>query len=532
VSGFAELGLRAELCDAAAARFDAPTPIQRAAIPVLRRGGNALLLAASGSGITVGYALALLDRLSRLLAEAGAAGAPRGGSAGPSAAASADGIMRPRALIITATEDRAAAVAHTFATLGAGLDVPVRALTVAWSSRGAEGVLVAPLDAAVRALRESSLKLDQLVAMVFDHAAALLELGEAGEFEGLGASLPPDAQRIITTPAWTKAIERFAEANARRALTIPPRLADPAAAPPTVKIGTLSYLVVTAAEKPAALARVLRRSRTAPPLITMRSTARAQSMAGEMRARGFVIGQAPAPGVDAEIVAPGEATDTPLIAGDVPFDATALAAMNLTDGLVLVEPAEQPHLRAMALEAGIELKALGTRAARGSVALYRERIREAIREQDLDAQLELLGPLFDEFAAAEVAAALSALLRARPPAQPAPAETEAVAERPQAFVRLFVSAGHKDNIRPGDLVGAITGEAGVKGEQVGRIEIRDTFSVVEVAADVSERVLRALNGTTLRGRALRVDYDRKTSPGPHAPRRTQRASGPAHGNTP
>ena len=75
--------------------------------------------------------------------------------------------------------------------------------------------------------------------------------------------------------------------------------------------------------------------------------------------------------------------------------------------------------------------------------------------------------------------------------------------------------GSRDNVRAGDLVGAITGEAGITGAQVGKIELRDTFSVVEVAADVADRVIKALNGTTMRGRALRVDYDRRsTAPRP------------------
>jgi ATP-dependent RNA helicase DeaD len=67
----------------------------------------------------------------------------------------------------------------------------------------------------------------------------------------------------------------------------------------------------------------------------------------------------------------------------------------------------------------------------------------------------------------------------------------------------------------------------VKGEQVGRIDIRDSFSVVEVDASVADRVIRALNGTTMRGRSLRVDYDRKTSTAPRRARvpPTQRGGG-------
>jgi ATP-dependent RNA helicase DeaD len=89
-----------------------------------------------------------------------------------------------------------------------------------------------------------------------------------------------------------------------------------------------------------------------------------------------------------------------------------------------------------------------------------------------------------------------------------------------SFVRLFISLGTRDGIRPADLVGAITGEAGIKGEQVGKIDIRDTFSVVEISAAMADKVIRALNGVTLRGRSVRVDYDRKSSGPPAAERRS------------
>ena len=110
-----------------------------------------------------------------------------------------------------------------------------------------------------------------------------------------------------------------------------------------------------------------------------------------------------------------------------------------------------------------------------------------------------------------MAAAALSLLRARAAAAPAapaqaPAATTPAGTAP--FTKLFVSLGSKDGVKPGDLVGAITGEAGIGGEQIGRIEIRETFSRVEVGRDVADRVIAALNGTTVRGRAGRVDLDR------------------------
>jgi ATP-dependent RNA helicase DeaD len=56
-------------------------------------------------------------------------------------------------------------------------------------------------------------------------------------------------------------------------------------------------------------------------------------------------------------------------------------------------------------------------------------------------------------------------------------------------------------------VGAIANEAGVPGEAIGAIRITDRFSLVEVPADQAEHVIRALRGTTLRGRKVVVRRD-------------------------
>ncbi len=91
-------------------------------------------------------------------------------------------------------------------------------------------------------------------------------------------------------------------------------------------------------------------------------------------------------------------------------------------------------------------------------------------------------------------------------------------------MRLFVGVGKKDGAGPGDLLGAVTGEAGVGGDRVGKIEIQDTFSLVEVDEEVAEKVIRAVNGTTIRGRSARVDYDR--GPGPRTGGSRRSGSGP------
>jgi ATP-dependent RNA helicase DeaD len=80
---------------------------------------------------------------------------------------------------------------------------------------------------------------------------------------------------------------------------------------------------------------------------------------------------------------------------------------------------------------------------------------------------------------------------------------------PQAGVaRLFIGAGRAAGVRPQDLVGAITGEAGIRGSEIGAIEIADRFSIVEVAEDVAAEVIDALRGAKLKGKKVTVRHDR------------------------
>lgn len=76
------------------------------------------------------------------------------------------------------------------------------------------------------------------------------------------------------------------------------------------------------------------------------------------------------------------------------------------------------------------------------------------------------------------------------------------------WVRIFVGGGRRMGMRPGDLVGAITAEAGVQGSAIGAIQIADSFSLVDVSGDVVDRVVHALRGATIRGRTLPVRLDR------------------------
>jgi ATP-dependent RNA helicase DeaD len=71
-------------------------------------------------------------------------------------------------------------------------------------------------------------------------------------------------------------------------------------------------------------------------------------------------------------------------------------------------------------------------------------------------------------------------------------------------IRLFIGAGRSEGIRPGDLVGAITGEADVPSRTLGAIEIADKFSLVEVPDALADRIIAALKATKIRGQKVNV----------------------------
>ncbi len=69
---------------------------------------------------------------------------------------------------------------------------------------------------------------------------------------------------------------------------------------------------------------------------------------------------------------------------------------------------------------------------------------------------------------------------------------------------IYIGSGKKAKVRPGDLVGAIAGETGLSGADIGPIRIAEFFSVVAVPEGDVDRVINALQRTTIRGRKPKV----------------------------
>jgi ATP-dependent RNA helicase DeaD len=173
--------------------------------------------------------------------------------------------------------------------------------------------------------------------------------------------------------------------------------------------------------------------------------------------------------------------------------------------LLLVTPSQLAYARSIASPlTAVRLPGAADRAADAAETLRRQ-VAARIEAGNVEAEMLLLEPLFEAYDPAEVAAALYALGRGtgdggRVPSPHAPSTTQ--------WVKLFVNVGKKDRVGAKDLVGALIHEVGLQKADIGRIELRDAFSTVEVAPGVAAAAAQKLSGVSIRGRRAQAKVDR------------------------
>jgi ATP-independent RNA helicase DbpA len=72
------------------------------------------------------------------------------------------------------------------------------------------------------------------------------------------------------------------------------------------------------------------------------------------------------------------------------------------------------------------------------------------------------------------------------------------------FVTLAIDAGRQDKLRPGDLLGALTGEAGLPGTAVGKIDVFPTRTYVAIDRASHARAIQRLRAGKIKGRIFRI----------------------------
>ncbi|WP_309896176.1 DEAD/DEAH box helicase [Archangium sp.] len=214
---FTSLGLSEPLARAVAdLGYDAPTPIQREAIPAVLRGRDVWASARTGSGKTAAFVLPLLQALSEHPGRA-----PK----------------QIRALVLVPTRELAAQISEAIGRYGRHLPRPLKTcLAVGGVSanpqmmalRGGADLVVATPGRALDLAKQNALRLSSVETLVLDEADRLLSLGFTDELTRLLALLPARRQNLLFSATFPRAVQTLAA----QLLHEPVRLSVEASAPP------------------------------------------------------------------------------------------------------------------------------------------------------------------------------------------------------------------------------------------------------------------------------------------------------------
>jgi ATP-dependent RNA helicase DeaD len=70
--------------------------------------------------------------------------------------------------------------------------------------------------------------------------------------------------------------------------------------------------------------------------------------------------------------------------------------------------------------------------------------------------------------------------------------------------RFRIEVGHNHDVKPGNIVGAIANEAGIDSKYIGRIDIHDDFSLVDLPADIPKELLQSLRKVRVSGQQMNI----------------------------
>jgi ATP-dependent RNA helicase DeaD len=175
--------------------------------------------------------------------------------------------------------------------------------------------------------------------------------------------------------------------------------------------------------------------------------------------------------------------------------------------ITLVTPREYKHLRSIEKTAKtiIDRKKLPSHA---DVIKAREKnvvreISEIIKGTKHVGYILAVKELSDNYGVSDIAAA--ALYAAYGEVREKPVEEP---RETSGIVRLFMTIGRKDNIKAADIIKSITSEAHIPFSKIGKIDVFDKFTFVEVPQEFSDRVIRSVNDIMMKGRRVRVQQAR------------------------
>jgi len=571
-SGFALLGLSNKLTAAVTALgYEEATPVQQATIPVMLGGSDLLVQAATGTGKTAAFALPMIQRLLDPDSDEQSPKQPHD-SKHVSRRAAGIHEERPRlvgnkkkrstthtgGLVLVPTRELAMQVSeaiHKYAGKtgvtvvplygGASMDQQIRAL-----ARGANIVVATP-GRALDHIRRKTLLLANIRVLVLDEGDEMLDMGFAEDIDAILERTPDTRQTALFSATLPARILKIAA----RHLTTPKRVTierEKTASGKLPRIRQVAY-IVRRAQKTAALDRILDMENPGSAIVFCRTRIEVDTLAETLNAHGYraealhggmqqrqrdavmnrvrsgktdllIATDVAARGLDIERV-------SHVVNYDLPADAESYVhrigrtgrAGRAGTAITLADPREHHLLRTIErlTKQKIEVATVPTmanlRARR--LELVAASLRERLAAGDFEDVRGVVMSLAGEFDVMDIAAAAVKMAHLATGEDgneediPSPrSEPPARGGRPRrlegAVTRVFIGAGKKAGIRPADLVGAIAGEAKVPSTAIGAIRVSESFSVVEVPADLADAIIAAVGAGMLRGKKVTVRRDR------------------------
>jgi ATP-independent RNA helicase DbpA len=444
--------------------FQKMTPIQAQTLPALLEGQDLVGQSRTGSGKTAAFALPILQRVEL-------------------------GTRELSALVLCPTRELSAQVAREVRRLGRrhpGLSVLVLAggepigRQRAALEKGVHIVVGTP-GRVLDHLRRRSLRVHAVATVVLDEADRMLDMGFQEDMEKILKALPSNRQTVFFSATYPSSIEALCEKHQKSPLFVkienePEQAAEITqlviSAETEQKIGALRWVLATYPHESALVFANLK--------VTVADVAKVLAEAGV--AADSLHGDLEQYDRDRVMAKFRNASTRVLVATDVAARGIDIADLDLVVNFDLPsQPDVYVHRVGRTGRAGKTGLAVSLRTARedGKVAAI-----EQFTGQKLVVTAREAVPRGEK---AELAKAL---------------------ERDAKMATLRISGGRKEKLRPGDILGALTGEAGgLAAGDVGKIEIHDHFAYVAVSKSVSRAAQQSLSSGRIKGRKFQVTFE-------------------------
>jgi ATP-independent RNA helicase DbpA len=441
--------------------YEHMTEIQAKAIPELLDGKDLIGQSKTGSGKTAAFSIPVLQKTDVA-------------------------SRRVQALILCPTRELCSQVAREIRRLGrkspglqvitlcGGMPFGPQALAV---EKGVHIVVGTP-GRIQDHLRRATLSLSSIRTVVLDEADRMLDMGFQDDMEGILKACPPRRQTVFFSATFPDSIEDMSAAYQRAAVrvTVSGNEAKP----------DIHQVVYEAAveHKPAVLKGLLAQISATSTIIFCNLKTTTVELAADLAKHG--LSAAALNGdlmqIDRDKVLARFRNQSLRI-----LVATDVAARGIDiQGLDLVVNYDLPSK----VDAYVHRIGRTGRAGRKGLAISLAAPRENFRIEQIE---ELTGVKMER----EVFKALDKKLSA--------------AEKPveALMATIHINGGRKQKLRPGDILGALTGDAGqLQASDVGKIEIHDTFAYVAVSSRLARRACEALQDGRIKGRKFTVNLVR------------------------